>query len=537
MKRALSKILLLLVCISLVLSLSSCHGRYKPKDTDETLSDYSSALTDFELPYEFDTAKNYKITFLAKSDSNATQTAIYQRAIAEFEELYPNIKVNLLIETDYGRIYQSIITNIGTGTTPNVAISYPDHVATYLTGDEVVIPLDKLMTDEKYGLGGSEVRFDSPTNDEMISKFLDECKLNGKYYALPFMRSSEACYVNKDMVEALGYTLPETLTWEFIYEVSREAISRKNEDGTYVANGQSVLLPFIYKSTDNMMIQLLEQNGAGYSTEGGDIEIFNDTTREILNELYSLAKDDAFATFKIVSYPGDYLNRGQCIFAIDSTAGATWMGTDAPQIDIPEEDLVDFETVVMTVPQVDAENPKMISQGPSMCLFNKADKGEVLASWLFMQYLLTNSVQIPYSQTEGYVPVTAKAQNSAEYLDYLSRSGEDNDLYYSIKIDAAKIVLENTDSTFITPVFNGSANLRNAAGQMIEEVCKSARRGEAVDGLYIDALFREMTTLYRLEREINEMPIGSVVLLVSIFTVDAAIIGYLVAKTLKKRKK
>ena len=48
----------------------------------------------------------------------------------------------------------------------------------------------------------------------------------------------------------------------------------------------------------------------------------------------------------------------------------------------------------------------MISQGPSVCVFNKEDPQEVLASWLFSQFLLTKEVQIPYSQTEGYVPVT-----------------------------------------------------------------------------------------------------------------------------------
>ena len=61
----------------------------------------------------------------------------------------------------------------------------------------------------------------------------------------------------------------------------------------------------------------------------------------------------------------------------------------------------------------------MISQGPSMCIFNKEDKGEVLASWLFMQFMLTNDVQISYSQTEGYLPVTTKAHSSDEYKDYL----------------------------------------------------------------------------------------------------------------------
>ena len=53
------------------------------------------------------------------------------------------------------------------------------------------------------------------------------------------------------------------------------------------------------------------------------------------------------------------MNAGQCIFAVDSTAGATWMGSDAPLVDIDEDKIVDFETAVMTVPQFDPENPVM----------------------------------------------------------------------------------------------------------------------------------------------------------------------------------
>ena len=77
----------------------------------------------------------------------------------------------------------------------------------------------------------------------------------------------------------------------------------------------------------------------------------------------------------------------------------------------------------------------MISQGPSVCVFNKADPQEVLASWLFALYLLTDDVQIAYSQTEGYIPVTSKAQESPAYQDYLSRCGEDNTTHYRAKIE------------------------------------------------------------------------------------------------------
>ena len=469
----------------LLLTLTACHGSQEQKV--------------FEIPAFFDTSRNFEISFWAKNDTNLTQVEIYKKAIADFEALYPNITVNLRLYTDYGKIYNDVITNIATDTTPNVCITYPDHIATYLTGADTVIPLDELFADLKYGLGGTEVLFDSPAQSEIVPQFLAECEFAGHYYAIPYMRSTEACYVNKTFVEKLGYTLPETLTWDFIWEVS-EAAMAQDAEGNYLVNGQKVLIPFIYKSTDNMMIQMLKQRDAGYSTELGEIRIFNDTTEEILYTVAEHAATGAFNTFKLTGYPANFLNAGQCIFAIDSTAGATWMGSDAPLVDIAEEKLVQFETKVMTIPQFDPLNPVMISQGPSMCVFNKKDPQEVLASWLFAQYMLTNEVQIAYSQTEGYAPVTTKAQNSAEYQDYLSRSGEDNDLYYDVKLDATKLLLDNTGNTFVTPVFNGSASLRNAAGQLIENVNKSVRRKQEVNEAYMEDLSEEVSALYRLDQ-------------------------------------
>ena len=510
--------------------LTACHG--------------SKEQASFTIPESFDTSRNYEITFWAKNDTNKRQTDIYKKAIEDFENIYPNITVNLRLYTDYGKIYNDVITNIATNTTPNVCITYPDHIATYLTGTNVVVPLDELFTDANYGLGGSEVLFDSPSRDEIIPQFLEECSFAGHYYAVPFMRSTEACYVNKTYVEALGYTLPETLTWDFIWEVS-DAATTKDADGNYLVNGQSVLIPFIYKSTDNMMIQMLKQRDAGYSTSAGEIKIFNDTTRELLYTVADHVKAGAFSTFKISSYPANFLNAGQCIFAIDSTAGATWMGTNAPLSDISEDVLVDFDTEVMMIPQFDPEHPQMISQGPSVCVFNKTDSQEVLASWLFVQYLLTNDVQIAYSETEGYVPVTAKAQNSAEYQDYLSRAGEDNNNYYDVKIKASKLLLDNVGNTFVTPVFNGSASLRDASGQMIENVAKSIRRKETVDDAYLDKLFEDVSSLYRLDqiqtsaagkRELGPLPATATALLSALGIAWILIIAYVCRELVKKRK-
>ncbi|MBR5322567.1 MAG: extracellular solute-binding protein [Clostridia bacterium] len=500
------KLLCLLLVLLLTLPLcTSCHGSLASKNTsleqpdenEENLSSDTEKKNLYKLPDSFDESKQYELTFWAKNDTNITQTEIYSKAIKDFEALYPNIKIKLRLYNDYSRIYNDVITNIATDTTPNICITYPDHIATYLTGKDTVIPLDGLIDDEKYGLGGTSLKFDGPEKQEIITRFLDECILNGSYYALPYMRSTEACYVNKTFVEKLGFTLPKVMTWDFIWEVS-EAATKKDADGNYIVNGQSVLIPFIYKSTDNMMISMLEQLGAGYSNANGDILIFNKETEKILYNVSKHTESGAFSTFKISGYPANSLNAGQCIFAIDSTAGATWMGTEAPLVDISEDRIVKFETVVMPIPQYDTEKPKMISQGPSICIFNKEDPQIVLASWLFCQFMLTNEVQIAYSQTEGYVPVTSKAQNSDEYKDYISRIGEDNQLYYDIKIKASQLLMDNVDNTFVTPVFNGSASLRNVAGQLIENVTKSTRRKETIDDTFMKTMYSDLISLYKL---------------------------------------
>ncbi|MBO4908718.1 MAG: extracellular solute-binding protein [Lachnospiraceae bacterium] len=512
--------------------LSGCHG--------------SAGRDSFEMPESFDENTVYEIDFWAKNDTNKTQVEIYQKCVEDFEKLYPNIHVNLKLYTDYSAIYNDVITNISTDTTPNVCITYPDHIATYMTGDGKIVTLNDIINDPRYGLGGSELKFDGPAKDEIVPKFLDELKLNGDLMGLPFMRSSEALYINKTYVEAMGYEIPDIPTWDWVWEVS-EAALEKNPDGTFAVNGQDVMIPFIYKSTDNMLITMLRQRGAGYSDEAGSILIFNETTGSILTEIASHGQTKAFSTFKISSYPGNFMNAGQCILAVDSTAGATWMGSHAPLSDIHDTKKVEFETVVRPVPQYDTNDVQMISQGPSICIFNKDDPQEVLASWLFAQFLLTNEMQESYSETEGYVPVTLKAQNDPAYLEYLSLGGSDNGLHYGVKIDCVKMVIENTDNTFITPVFNGSTSLRNAAGQMVENCVKTVRRGGKVDDEYLEQMYSDVSQMYRLgelkqdnsiSRDLGPLP-GTAIALLSCIALAWVCMGLYVLKDyiLKKKTK
>ena len=165
-----------------------------------------------------------------------------------------------------------------------------------------------------------------------------------------------------------------------------------------------------------------------------------------------------------------------------------------------------------------------------------------MASWLFVQYLLTNDIQMGYAETEGYLPVTLKAQNSAEYRDYLSRKGEDNKEHYSVKIEASELLMNHMADTFVTPVFNGSASLRSAAGQLIENTVKGARRKQEMGDAFIGKLYSEVSSLYRLDqlggsREAKEIPAGSKVMLGAIAGIWVLIGLYKLLEARKNKKK
>lgn len=527
------KLFSLLIIMFISFSLIACHGYGKQ---------HFHSKNYFVVPEEFDETKEIELTFWAKNDSFKEQKEAYNDAITRFQEIYPNVKVNIKNYTDYTAIYNDVITNISTNTTPNICITYPDYVATYLEGENVMVSLDGLISDSNYGLGGSKLKFAGVTRDDIIDKFMDELVIDNEQYAIPFMRSSEACYVNKTYIESLGFTLPKDfLTWDFVWEVCNKAM----EEYGYAPNKN--FKPLIYKSSDNMFIQMAWQRGIPYSNDNGDILLFNDKASELLKEIQGYCEKGYLDTFKHCGYPGNFFNRGNCIFAIDSTAGATWLGTNAPNIDIHSSQVANFETEIYPVPQSDIANPKMISQGPSICIFYKEDPQVVLASWLFTQFLLNDETQIRYAKTEGYIPVTYSAINNSSYQEYINnpivvpKTNAEKEQYY-IKLKASSLVYNNRDNTFITPVFNGSSLVRSAAGALIDDTCLDVfKKTSSSSDEYFEALYAKISTLYKITQSdktegLGKLPKESLFLIIGLAVVWAGIGTYFAIKFYKSKK-
>ena len=121
---------------------------------------------------------------------------------------------------------------------------------------------------------------------------------------------------------------------------------------------------------------------------------------------------------------------------------------------------------IAPIPQVDASNPKVISQGPSVCIFQQENEQEVYASWLLVKFLTTDiEFQASFSEASGYVPVIENVNEDELYSEFLN-----NATGYKTGIAAysAKVCLAQANAYYVSPAFNGSSTARDEVGLLMQ---------------------------------------------------------------------
>jgi multiple sugar transport system substrate-binding protein len=166
---------------------------------------------------------------------------------------------------------------------------------------------------------------------------------------------------------------------------------------------------------------------------------------------------------------------------IGSTGGASHQVPNAVDGKQP------FEVGIATLPQVDPENPKAISQGPSLCIFDQENKQEVVASWLFVKFITTDAeFQASFSMASGYMPVIYSAKNIPTYAKWLENANGNSK--QGVIALVTKTAFENTESYFVSPAFNGSSKARDQVGILLQ-YCLTTQAAD-IDQMILDA-FKE----------------------------------------------
>ncbi|MFP4178076.1 MAG: extracellular solute-binding protein [Acholeplasmataceae bacterium] len=439
-------------------------------------------VEDVEIPDSL-TSEPIEITFWHAMGEQTT--GLIRKYAESFMDEYPNITVNIPEGTgDYDSLKSNMINAITADEYPNMVQGYPDHVAEYLNGD-VVLTLDPYIRSDNWGLHGDD------DFEDIIESYREENSqydLTGRFFSLPFNKSTEVMIYNRTLFDELELEVPET--WQDLIAIAPQlkaagdAIAeekvREDEDNEglseqelqiKIEQAQSLVVPASYDSTSNAFITFTRQFDGAYT----DID-FEDNNRG----LYLWHEDDnTFEAMQFVKDNRDILTlpefwdqqyastpfvNEQTFVTVGSSAGIRYNipgGLDENNPSLGD----DFEVGVAPIPY-NADKPDskaVIQQGTNISILDAGGPQEQLASWLFLKHLISVENTIDWAMNTGYLPVRTSGYEHPDYQDFLA----DTENPIAITAQAA---YEQSGYMYYDPAFVGSSRARDQVGLAFERI-------------------------------------------------------------------
>lgn len=458
-KRVIAIVLVLAIVVACFATLAACNNNRGPK-------------ANFNVPDGGYDGSEVTIRFDHTMGANLRE--VLDAYIVEFNKLYPNIHIEHSQVGGYEDIRDQVITQLSAGEQPDIAYCYPDHVAMFNLSGKVV-QLDNLIaseieeeradgTTERLGLTQDQINDFVPAYYNEGKQFGDELM-----YTMPFLKSTEVLYYNKTFFEAEGISVPTT--WD---EMEAVCARIKEIDPTSI--------PLGYDSEANWFITMCEQQGSGYtSADENNHFLFNNDKNKAFVQRFKEWYQNTYVTTQTIygAYTsGLFVNQegSRSYMSIGSSAGATHQRPDKVNGEYP------FDVGIAPIPQLNPDNPKVISQGPSVCIFNKDDPQKVVASWLFVKFLTTSvDFQAEFSMASGYVPVIKSVTQNEAYANFLENANGGS----HIAALSAKVCTSQVDAYYTSPAFVGSAKARDEVNALMV----AALSGEkTIDKAFTDAI-------------------------------------------------
>lgn len=491
MKKALIVLMLVVLVASLAMFVA-CDNATAPK-------------ANFDVPAGGYDGSEVTIKFYHTMSATTLQP-ILEKHIKEFNKLYPNIHIEHSQIGNYDAVKDQITTELSAGNQPNIAYCYPDHIATYNMAGAVV-QLDNLIsstevvtradgTTETLGLTQAQ-------KDDFIEGFYNEGKQFGDdfMYSLPMSKSTEVLYYNKTFFTE--HNIPVPTHWWCTESCPANCKSSLEKVCAAIKKEDPKSIPLGYDSEANWFITMCEQLGSPYTSaeEGNHFLFDNDTNKSFLKRFRDWYGKGYVTTQTIYgAYTSglfvDTTAKNRNYMSIGSSAGANHQCPTPDEVEKKDENgqvVVDengnaiietvypFEVGIVPIPQINSSKPRVISQGPNLCIFNKGNAQEVVASWLFVKYLTTTvTFQAEFGQASGYVPVLKSVASNEVYSKFMGKA--DGNKYLAAL--SAKVCLQQESAYYTSPAFNGSSTARTEVNDLLVK-CIS------YTGTDVDAFFNQ----------------------------------------------
>ncbi len=452
---------------------------------------------------------NYQVPSSDTTEEESRKSSTYTEywfatdLIKAFEAAHPNITIEMSYKGSYSEIVTATSTALSTGDQPNFVSCYGDSVAVFRNANESAV-LDM----SGYAQNLLE---DTDFNQNYLS--IEKGMYGSKFYSLPYSKSGETLVVNQSMFDKVGegkagddtvnskgtavytapvaaaskkaYTMPEN-----IYDLMDLARTIKTDfPETYKnqkdADGYFTAVPFCWDSAENMFISALKNSGIDYTDGTKDTAVKrvlfkNQKAKDLMVQIKKWNNEGLFCTQSQLpitnaskgyhQYSSNMLVAGSIAMCVSSTAGARYFATDGGF-------KASFNHPVSWKENGKAKDAYVISQGPSLCFF---DKGKTAndAAFIFYQYLTNATNTGNLAAATSYFPLREKGYENTTISSAISAySTVTADKKYSEKTTAytgGVLSLNKTYTSngnyFLSPVFSESSATRTAVGKLVSEV-------------------------------------------------------------------
>ncbi|MCI5839015.1 MAG: ABC transporter substrate-binding protein [Peptoniphilaceae bacterium] len=349
---------------------------------------------------------------------NAEQGKELEKLTKDFMKKYPNVKITLQNQTDYGSLSQKLVaTSQSPKDLPTITQAYPNWLYDMISHDMVVDLTDKVKTD-------------ITDWDLVVEGLRNGVTIDSKVYGIPFNKSTEVIWYNKDVFDKAGVEVPKT------FEELKEVSKKITEKTGMVACG--------FDSLTNFFEAYLNSKGIAFDEK---VDFSSPEVLEAVNYYIDGIKEGYFRIAGTDKYLSGPMSNEQLAMYIGSNAGETYVKEGA-------EGKFDYE--VAPYP-----SESSIQQGTDLYMFSNATEDQQKAALAYMNFLISKDNQIEWGIKTGYIPVKTSAIEDEKYTKSDSK--------------IAGVLKDATKSLFSAPVKKGSQQAYNDVGSMLEQLLSNPK--------------------------------------------------------------
>lgn len=311
---------------------------------------------------------------------------LMNRLCAQYSETHSNVIVEPIFAGDYVQTMQRTLTSSKAGNPPDLALLTSADVWTSVD-EGIIIPLQPFIDAEGAGF-----------MDRYFQGFLDDAKVAGEYYAMPFQKSTPIFYYNKDMFKKAGLdpNKPPT-TWEEMKAMAEKLTIPGVRYGVEIPIDQWLMSIFI-----------LQNGGQINNIEGDQTYLDSPEAIEAMEFVLSMVQNGSMPAKRLFGDASADFVAGKTAMMYNSTGSMSFV-----------RDSASFDWNVAYLP---ANVEQIVATGGGQFVICKdTSPARQQAAWDFIKWMTAPEQTAQWSMGSGFVAVSPEAFELPVMQEYTAK--------------------------------------------------------------------------------------------------------------------